>query len=65
MNEPRLDERAEKQVTIQDAEAHGIDLSLLDDNLLLTPEERLRQHCRALQLALDLRRAAELLRARS
>ena len=33
------------------AEAYGIDLSLLDDNLLLTPSERLAQNDAALEFA--------------
>jgi len=39
------------------AEAYGIDLSLLDDNLLLTPSERLAQNDAALEFAKGLRDA--------
>lgn len=39
------------------AEAYGIDLSLLDENLLLTPSERLRRNDDALALVEALRTA--------
>jgi hypothetical protein len=39
-------------------EAYGIDLSLLDDNLRLTPYERLRRNDEALRFAEELRNAA-------
>ena len=39
------------------AEAFGIDLSLLDDNLFLTPSERLAQNDAALEFANGLRDA--------
>ena len=48
-----------------EAEAYGIDLSLLEENLRLSPEERIRAHCRALQTALELRAAMERKRAGS
>jgi hypothetical protein len=41
------------------AEAYGIDLSLLEANLALTPEERLRQNDRILSEALALQAALE------
>ena len=41
------------------AEAYGIDLSLLEANLALTPEERLRQNDRILNEALALQAALE------
>lgn len=42
---------------VQRAEAYGIDLSLLDDNLRLTPAERLSQNDRILNEAEALRKA--------
>ena len=39
------------------AQAYGVDLSLLRENLRLTPQERIRAHGRALNEALRLRRA--------
>lgn len=44
---------------IQAAREAGFDLDLIDTNLALTPEERLRQHDEALQLVLALQRARE------
>ena len=37
----------------------GVDLSLLRENLRLTPAERLAKHQRALRLTLEVRRAGE------
>ena len=45
------------------AEAYGIDLSLLDDNLRLTPAERMRQNDSALQFVQALQSAKENARA--
>jgi hypothetical protein len=39
------------------AEAYGIDLSLITENLRLTPEERVDQNQAALDFAMDLRKA--------
>ncbi len=49
-----------------DAEAiqAGIDLELMEHNLTLSPEERARQHDSALQLALEMKRVGEEMRAR-
>ncbi|GAT31912.1 hypothetical protein TSACC_2307 [Terrimicrobium sacchariphilum] len=47
------------------AEAYGIDLSLLEANLALTPEERLRQNDRILNEALELQAALARSRART
>lgn len=44
---------------LRNAEAFGIDLSLLRQALELSPTERLRRHERALELAEALRRAGE------
>ena len=41
----------------QRAEAFGIDLSLILENLRLTPEERINQHQAALDLASTLQKA--------
>ena len=41
------------------AEAYGCDMSLIEDNLKKTPQERLRAHNRALNLLLTIREAAE------
>jgi len=45
--------------------AAGIDLSLIEVNLSLTPEKRLDQHDEALKLLLDLRSSGEELRRES
>jgi len=47
------------------AEDYGIDLSLLEANLALTPEERLRQNDRVLNEALALQAALARSRART
>ena len=39
------------------AERHGVDVSLLEESLRKTPEERFRDHSRALRLAQELRKA--------
>lgn len=44
---------------VERAEAYGIDLSLLEDNLRLTPGERLRRNDAALALIFALRSARE------
>ena len=41
----------------QRAEVYGIDLSLLTENLRLTPEERINQHQAALDLVSTLQKA--------
>ena len=43
----------------EEAEAEGMDMSLIDDNLRKTPLERIREHDRALRLALKLRKAMQ------
>ncbi len=47
------------------ARAYGIDVSLLENNMHLTPLERIRIHGRALNEALMLRDAVSEQRARS
>jgi hypothetical protein len=42
---------------VQRAEAFGIDISLLEENLRLTPTERFVRHDQALELAMALREA--------
>jgi len=43
----------------EEAEAEGMDMSLVEDNLRKTPLERIREHDRALRLALKLRKAMQ------
>ena len=45
------------QTARQRAEAYGIDLSMIAENLRLTPEERINQHQAALELASTLQKA--------
>ena len=47
------------------AEELGLDMTLVEINLRLTPAERIRQHARALHLAMRLRQAMEAARDRS
>ncbi len=47
----------------QRAESYGIDLSLLEDNLRLTPAERLRRNDQALELVESLRSGMKRARA--
>ena len=42
---------------LQRARDYGIDLSLLEENLRLSPQERMERHDLALQLALELQAA--------
>jgi hypothetical protein len=50
---------------IEVAASAGIDLGLVDDNLRLTPEQRVLQHQAALDFALEIERAGQRLRERS
>ena len=50
---------------IEVAARAGIDLGLVDDNLRLTPEQRVLQHQAALDFALEVERAGQRLRERS
>ena len=45
------------QTASQRAEVYGIDLSLITENLRLTPEERINQHQSALDLVSTLQKA--------
>jgi hypothetical protein len=47
------------------AEEFGIDLSLIDEALRLSPEQRLLQHQAALELVLEMERAGMELRERT
>jgi hypothetical protein len=49
---------------IESAEAAGVDLSLIDDSLSRSYEERAVQHQEALNLALEMERAGNELRER-
>lgn len=46
----------------REAEAYGIDLSLLESALRLTPEQRAERHQNALNLVLELKEAGAKLR---
>ncbi|MBI5771536.1 MAG: hypothetical protein HZA93_27430 [Verrucomicrobia bacterium] len=52
------------RAAIAEAERVGFDLSLVDCNLAVTPEERCLRHAAALEFALALRAAGEKLYAR-
>jgi len=49
---------------LKEAELAGFDLSLIDENLRLSPEQRVIQHQAALEFALELERAGKELRER-
>jgi hypothetical protein len=49
---------------IKQAELAGFDISLIDESLRLSPEQRAIQHQAALMLALELERAGKELRER-
>ena len=49
-----------KSNPIQAAVEYGLDLSLTEENLLLTPQARLEQHQSALNLLTELERAAKM-----
>jgi hypothetical protein len=50
---------------IEEAERAGFDLSLIEDSLSLSYDQRAIQHQQALNLALELERAGQELRERS
>jgi len=54
---------AEKNDALEAARRAGIDLSLLDSNLALSPKERWQQHDGALELVFKLQEARENLNA--
>lgn len=45
------------RTAVERAEAYGIDLSLIEENLRLTPEQRLDRHQGALELMISLHEA--------
>ena len=49
----------------EEAQAYGIDMSLLESNLRKTPQERIRAHSRALAMATALKQAMKQRHARS
>lgn len=49
----------------QQAEAAGIDLSLVEESLRLSPEQRFLQHQRALDMVLAIDRAGREMRERT
>jgi len=51
---------AQQKDALDRAERAGVDLSLLRDNLRLTPDERIARHQQALELVLQLRAARPL-----
>lgn len=52
-------------IAIEEAERAGFDLSLIDESLRLSYDQRALQHQEALNLALELERAGRKLRERS
>lgn len=64
VNEKSADEPCCEGPAWRAARAYGIDVSLLEDNLRLTPLERIRAHARALNEALMLRDAVKEQHAR-
>jgi hypothetical protein len=54
----KSDER-QPRTAWEEAEAEGMDMSLVEDNLRKSPLERIREHDRALRLALKLRKAMQ------
>jgi len=52
-------ERARELSAWEQAEQEGFDMSLIESNLRKTPSERIRNHARALQMALQLRQAVK------
>lgn len=54
----------ENENPIERAREFGIDLTLLEENLRLTPTERLKKHAAALDLMQEARRAGERMRDR-
>lgn len=55
----------ESRSAIDDAERAGFDLSLIEDSLSYSYEERAVQHQHALDLALEMEKAGQQLRERS
>jgi hypothetical protein len=57
--------REQAQAAIREAERAGLDLSLVDSNLRLSLEDRLRRHDAALAFKLALRAAGEAMYAQA
>jgi hypothetical protein len=57
--------REQAQAAILEAERAGLDLSLVDSNLRLSLEDRLRRHDAALEFKLALRAAGEAMYAQA
>ncbi len=58
-------EATKNMTAVQRAEAYGIDISLIDENLRLTPTEKIRQNDIALNQAEALQTALHQTRAQS
>jgi hypothetical protein len=58
-------EATKHMTAVQRAEAYGIDISLIDENLRLTPTEKIRQNDIALNQAEALQAALNQARAKS
>ena len=58
-------EATKHMTAVQRAEAYGIDISLIDENLRLTPTQRIRQNDIALNQAEALKAALNQTRAKS
>lgn len=54
-----MSQQSDPHPALEAAERAGFDLNLIDCNLALSPEERLRQHDAALELVLELSKAGE------
>jgi len=65
LNEPRAEYAPERAEPTSQSQPPEIDLSQLEYNLKLTPEERLIEHQRALELVLSLEAAGRKLRVES
>lgn len=59
------DDKAQRSASYGDQDENGVDLSLIRENLKLTPEERLRKGDRAWRDALRLREYGRLNREKS
>lgn len=58
-------EETKHMTALQRAEAYGIDISLIDENLRLTPTQKIRQNDIALNQAEALQKALNQTRAKS
>jgi hypothetical protein len=59
MSDSDRSEQPRPRTAWEEAEAEGMDMSLIEDNLRKSPLERIREHDRALRLALKLRKAMQ------